>query len=229
MKRKFYTLIAIIIYILIAKSSFAQSNFGVIGGLNLTDMKDNLYPSYYDTKLNTGYHFGVFIQRKFSNQFFISEYDLLLDQKGMKREYSITTNGVTSSGSLSMTPLYIEAPGKIIHKIDLKNGKIELFLGLSIGVLIGGNINTTSTIDSAGHITSISTTKKIRSDLNDGNLKFMDAMFNLGTSYEYRDFILRIQYGFSLINIYSNDISGISQKNRVFSISIGYLLHQGIF
>lgn len=211
-----------------ATVSFAQVKFGVRAGLNLANMtvKDL---GDATQKMNTTFLVGV--NAEFSvNENLSFESGLLLSGKGTKIEYSESDEGITISGTASISPIYLEVPINALYKINLENGKILLFAGPYLGYGITGKTKseyTASGLPSGYTLSDLGfddTSEDIKfGTSDDSDMKAIDYGLNIGAGFEINNLQIRAQYGLGLNNLDPQSDSDFDMKNKVIGISIGYM------
>ena len=205
--------IAVIFLLTLAFQSSAQVKFGLKAGLNLSNMvdkdKDEIYSK--DFKSNPGYHFGVTAEYALDDKLSI-EPALLFSKKGYKMSESYS--GVDSKTLVNLN--YLEIPINGIYKIDLGETKLKIHAGPYLGFALSGKMKTTVTGEP-----DETTTIKIGSGTNK-DIKGLDFGLNVGAGLEFGVIEFGLQYGIGLANLTNSTVASAVQKNKVFSVSVGY-------
>lgn len=127
-----------IIFILVNTANAQLSSITPFGGITLSN-KHN--PSNIESSFKTGMSFGISVDYKVKNKFFIN-YGLGFEQKGTK--YSYTSNlggGLIINESNYLTYNYLYLP--VLAKFKLgKKGNFYFDFGNYAGYLLGGSVRT---------------------------------------------------------------------------------------
>lgn len=212
------------------KETKGKSNFGVKAGLNLSNMSIKNIPSGFEEKTLPSFHLGGVAEFNIAENFAL-EAGVLLSGKGGKYEYSETESGITITGILTVSPLYLEIPVNALYKAELGSAKLLLFVGPYIGLGVGGKIKTEYT---ASGLPSGVTLSSLGFDLDESEdieygtddnstLKRIDFGLNIGAGIEIKNIQIRAQYGLGLSNLDPKGSSDSETKNKVIGISIGYM------
>jgi hypothetical protein len=171
-----------------------------------------------------GFNIGGKAEYSLTKEFAI-EGGLSISQKGAKVEMS--NSGVTVTASIN--PLYLEIPINAVYKMDVGGIQLQGFAGPYLGFGIGGKISYTATGLPSG--LTIDNILSQMGKTNNAAIKFGSATtddmkgtdfgLNFGVGAEMKNIQVRLQYGLGLTNLANN--SGDTQKNGVFSISVGYM------
>ncbi len=192
----------------VVSHSFAEVKYCLLGGLNSSKYTEI---AEITIKSNTSYHFGGIAEYGIFDKISV-ESGLLFSIKGAIEEYSDRDLDITTT----IKPKYIEVPINIAYKIDLGTAKLHLFGGPYVGIGIGGKVDVNVSVMSSGRVNSFSRDIKFGSDL-----ARTDFGLNFGAGIEYKNILLRSQYGLGLSNVSPNSLS--TYENRVLGISLGYL------
>lgn len=193
--------------------SSAQVKFGLKAGLNLANMvikdKDEIYSK--DFKSKAGYHFGVTAEYAL-NEALSVEPALLLSTKGFKMSESYSGDEYTTKANLN----YLEIPINGIYKMDFGGTKLYVNAGPYLGFALSGKSKTTATGEP-----DETTTIKIGSGTNK-DIKGLDFGANIGAGVEFGVITFGLQYGIGLANLTNSTTASAIEKNKVFSVSVGY-------
>jgi len=190
-------------------ASFAQMNFGVTAGLNVSNatVKSQNTTTTFDWK--PGFQVGVFMDYALTPELSLIP-ELLFTQRGMKQDLS--KYGTT--GTYSMTLNYLQLPINVAYKFDLEAaGKLFPFAGLYLGYGLSGSWKDTSPGGRSGDV-------KFGSDANKHDLKPLDFGLNIGAGYQFTNYIFKLQYNLGLANL--SNRSGGTEKNSNIAVTLGY-------
>ena len=204
--KKGISLSILMLLLFVTTQSFAQINFGVRAGLNLSSAKVEL-PSSVTKKMLASFHVGGMVAYNFSETFAL-EPGLILSGEGVKFEETYLGTKYTYSYS----PLYLEIPVNAVYKINLGSAKLDLFAGPFFGIGIGGKYK-----DEDGSV-DIKFGTSDESDMKRGNFGL-----NFGAGIELNSILIRAQYGLGLANLDPQGSSSDEMKSRVIGISVGYM------
>jgi hypothetical protein len=201
---------------LISLSGFAQTRWGLRGGLNFADaaLKVGGLTSYDNTKMRVAPHLGGFAQFQVSSQFAV-QVNALLSSKGYREKID--------DNVLRSRPLYLEVPVYGMFQIPYKS--IAIFLAGG-GYLAYGFTGKTA-LDKADLSTGSakkSTPIAWGFDKDDNDLIPLDAGLNVGMGIQTDLFQLGIYYSYGLVNCFADGDADNIWRNRVLSVSVGYFL-----
>lgn len=208
-------------FLLAAPCLFAQNvTFGIQGGINIptigpTDPQNTgagaqIYPTF---------QFGGVLDVKLKH--FSFQPGIFITGKGNR---SVTTENFVSNGNpvpYNMTHIttlgYIEVPLNIVYKHTIKPGALYFGAGPYAAYAVWGSYDNKSVLNTYYN-------RVARTDVSFGSgsdqLKSMDYGANILAGLEMNNGMkLGLNYGLGFSNI-SN--AGISSKNRVFAVVIGY-------
>jgi hypothetical protein len=201
MKRLLFTLLLLAITV----AAFSQTiSFGFKGGFNLSEQSHS-NPSAYGSSLLQGFNAGGILDLGFQN--FSIQPGIFFSTKGEKdgSEFAGLNGNVSSKTVLS----YIEIPVNFLYKSKIaKNITLNLGGGPYIGYGTAENltINNNEPYDyGSGHHFAY---------------RNPDYGINFVAGIEVHKFIIDAGYGLGLANI---ALDGTTIKNRVASLSVGYL------
>ncbi|SHM42099.1 porin family protein [Chitinophaga sp. CF418] len=218
----------------ISFGAMSQVRLGVKGGWNLSTISVDNNGSVDKDRSLSGYHIGLIADVPLVPRILSFQPGVFYTTKGAKLESGDKDNSATVPYRKYTTrPQYIEVPLNIVGKIPV-GANTRLFAGvgpyLAFGVAGKNKVSTTL----AGVTTS--TESKIKWDddtpFHDGDpnqgldkYKRFDWGGNVQVGAEFRNFLVSAQYGhgFGKINSGGDDSRNDKNKNRVFSVSLGYL------
>ena len=204
--KKGISLFILMMLLLTTTQSFAQIQFGVRAGLNISTAKVEL-PSSVTKKMLASFHVGGMVAYNFSETFAL-EPGLLLSGGGVKFEETYLGTKYTYSYS----PFYLEIPVNAVYKVNLGSVKLDLFAGPFLGIGIAGKYK-----DENGSV-DIKFGTSSDSDMKRGNFGL-----NFGAGVEINNILIRAQYGLGLSNLDPQGSSDNELKSRVIGISVGYM------
>lgn len=179
----------------ISFASFAQTSFGIRGGVNFQNLngKDD-DGDKFENKLKLGVNVGVTADIPVVSPDYFLQSGLLFSTKGAKIE------GTDVKVKLS----YLEVPFTFLYKPTLGTGKLLLGVGPYIGYAVGGKIDDT--------------------DISfDNDFKRFDAGGNLLFGYQFaQNLSAQLNAQLGLVNIGQNDQGDATIKNTGFGVSLGY-------
>lgn len=219
--KKLSTLLVVIIALTLPTELFAQ-NFGIKGGLNLSNMlmKDDNKTYSDDYKMNPGFHVGPTAEFQLTEMFSI-ETGLLLSTKGFKASEEITLFGETLKTELKTNLLYLDIPIAAKASFDLGGAKIYGAFGPYLGFGLSGKTKLETTLNN--------TTKSEEEDIEWGSdktksdLKRLDFGLTMGAGVQINSIQIGVSYGLGLANISPYTDGGTKINNRVLGISAGYI------
>lgn len=203
--------------------SLSAQNLGVKAGLNFSNMlaKDDSETYSDDYKARTGFHIGAVAEIPVTDMFSF-EPGLLLSTRGYRFEESETDDGETYEYSLKANTMYLDIPLSAKAHFDL--GKIKAYglFGPYVGLGLSGKYKEETSF--GGETESEDTDIEWGSDKEKDNLKRLDFGLNVGAGVQVNSFQAGLVYGLGLANLSPSTDGGSQQKNRVFSITLGYYL-----
>jgi hypothetical protein len=202
---------------LLGSQSFAQIQFGAKAGLNIANVA--ISPSGGTSpKSVMGFKVGAFGDMMLGNSLAVGA-GLFISTKGAKSEYSYTTfdpntfTMVTVSTTSTVSVTYLEIPVTAKYYLNLGPAKLYGAAGPYLGMAMGGKVKTD------GESTKL---KFGSSDTDD--MKGMDLGLTLGAGVEINKLIIGLNYDLGLANLIPKPVGSETEKNRVFGISVGYIL-----
>jgi hypothetical protein len=196
-----------LLFLLAAKPAFSQIKVGLCGGINLATMAGQGL-SGFNVNTRTGFHLGAIVEKSFSQTLNIQS-GLLLSSKGAK----ISGNTFTSE----LSPMYLEIPINVLYRERFGSNRFQLFAGPYLGLGIAGKNKLTYRSETTSNDIKFGTA-------NDSNFTLTDVGMNVGAGMEIQRFLIRFQYGLSLLNLDPQNMDSADIKHRVIGISMGYML-----
>lgn len=207
----------IILLILVLAISFgmvyAQSVFGIKGGMNISRISGDDAVASSDSHL--GAHLGLIMKYNVMETL-IFQPELLYTQKGYNYKYSMNDIDYTIKNSFD----YIELPLLIKLNVEVGDVRFQPFVGPAVSYLISAKAKEKLSNDT----TTITRTSDVSDDLN--KLAFG---FAVGAEFVFqRRFIFGGRYNFGLSNVYKDNLEfqGPEVRNGVFMLNLGYLFNE---
>lgn len=213
----------------------AKSQVYVQGGLNLANIttsnsgatqKNNLLPTF-----NAG-----LMYRSNRNEPIALEAGLLLEGRGSKSDYYITSSTDDNYIKTKFNPLYLELPVNFILRLPLE-GKSNLFINagpyVAMGIAGKSKVETKllGSVDNSTYDIKFNDDNPTTSEQEDARydrLKRFDYGLNIGAGVDFKKVLLKVNYGYGLAKINSTQTDNSSNdknKYRTVSISLGIPLH----
>lgn len=218
----------------ISFGAMSQVRVGVKAGWNLSNISVNNNGSVDNDRTLSGFNVGVILDMPLVPQILSFQPGVFYTTKGAKLESGDRDNSTTNPFyKFTTNPQYIEVPLNFIGKIPLgDNTKLFAGLGPYIAFGVAGKNKVSTTLN--GVTTSQETKIKWDDDtpFNNGDpnqgldkFKRFDWGGNVQIGAEIHGVIIAAQYGLGLakINSGSSDSNNDKNKNRVFSLSAGFL------
>lgn len=219
----------------ISFAAMSQVRVGVKGGLNLANISVDNDGSVDNKKTLPTFHVGVIADMPLIKDILSFQPGVFYSSKGSKLESGNkgTPTLTEPYSKFTTNPQYIEVPLNFVGKIPLGTD-CRLFAGIGPYFAFGvagknkyefnnGVVNTTGKSD----IEWDDDTPFNNDDPNQGWNKYkrFDWGGNLMVGAELSHFLVSAQYGlgFGKINSGEDDSSDNKNKNRVFSVSVGFL------
>lgn len=199
-------------------NAFAQTTFGVRGGLNLADISLKTAGIGIDaSKVKPGFHLGAIVNHSLTD-IFAFETGLMLETKGSK----IKANALGGSTGEAVTNiLYLDVPVNLKATYDLGGLGVYGLFGPYVGFALSSKDKYTGEFKSFAGMSEYD--NKIGNG-DDDDLRRMDFGLMLGAGVEIEKFQFGIGYDWGLANIQPGGDSDNFAKNRVFKISVGMML-----
>lgn len=219
--KKIKNLLFILLIITLASSSFAQS-FGIKAGLNLSNMvmKDNDDTYSDDYKMLPGFHAGVVAEIPFSDMFSF-EPGLMLSTKGFKYDQSEEYLGETIETKMKMSLYYLDIPLNLKVNLGSDNLKFYGTFGPYVGMGLSGKYKVEAT--AMGESDSETTDVKWGTNEDDDDFKRVDFGLGIGAGVQVGPITAGAGYAMGLANISPYTDNGASMKNKVISVSVGFM------
>lgn len=218
----------------ISFAAMSQVRVGVKGGWNLSNISVNNNGSVDNDRSLSGYHIGAIVDFPIVPKILSLQPGVFYTTKGAKLESGDKDNSATIPYRKYTTrPQYIEVPLNVIGKIPVgTNTRLFAGIGPYMAFGVAGKNKVSTTL--AGVTTSTESNIKWDDDtpFHDGDpnqgldkYKRFDWGGNVQVGAEFRNFLVSAQYGhgFGKINSGGDDSRNDKNKNRVFSVSLGYL------
>lgn len=207
-------LLVVVITLTMTTEVFAQ-NFGIKGGLNLSNMlvKDDSKTYSNNYKIKPGIHLGATAEFPLAEMLSF-ETGLLLSTKGFtESKATMLYGGRFLKSKLRINLLYLDIPLTVKGSSDLGRAKSFGVFGPYLGFGLSGKAIETfenSTISNAKNI-------KWESDF-----RRPDFGITMGAGVEINSFQIGLSFNLGLANISPNTDGGAKINNRVFGVSVGY-------
>ncbi len=198
-----------------------DSNFGLKGGLNLSNMliKDDDETYSDDFKMKPGFHVGAMAEFPLS-EIFSFETGLFLSTKGYKISEEETLMGETLKMETKANLLYLDIPLTAKATFDLGGAKIYGVFGPYVGMGLSGKGKEEVTYD--GETETEEEDVEWGSDKEKDDLKRLDFGLTMGGGVEINSIQIGLTYALGLANISSYTDYGTKINNRVLGLSVGY-------
>ncbi|MEO6498770.1 MAG: porin family protein [Mucilaginibacter sp.] len=198
-------------------ATFAQSTFGVKGGLNFSKLSySNIGQDVgYSSDMMTTFQAGVFADFKVSESVSIQP-ALLYSVKGAK-----TNIGGPSTNTIAKTTIkYLHLPVNILFHKPL--GKHELYFGGGpfISYALSGKIKGSTVMFEEGVKTVKPVDEKLKFTDTSNGIKRTDAGLEILAGFKFSNgFLVNLNYDFGLANI---EYGSPTTRTRVLGVSVGY-------
>ena len=212
--------LVVIAFTMATDELFAQ-NFGLKGGLNLSNMlmKDDDDTYSDDYKMKPGFHVGATAEFPLSEMFSF-ETGLLLSTKGFQISEEETEMGETYKMEGKLNLLYLDIPLTGKAKFDVGGAKIYGVFGPYVGMGLSGKSKYEATYD--GETETEEEDIEWGSDEDESDLKRLDFGLTMGAGVEINSIQIGLSYNFGLANISPYTEGGTKVNNRVLGLSVGY-------
>ena len=203
---------------LFSVNSFAQTSYGVRGGLNLADVSLKASGIGIDaSNIKPGFHIGAFMDHSLTN-IFAFETGLMLETKGSK----IKANKIGGTTGEAVTNIwYLDIPINLKASYDLGGVGIYGLFGPYVGFALSAKDKYTGDFKD---LEGVSEYDNNIGSSDDDDLKRMDFGLAMGAGVEIDKFQFGLGYNLGLANIQPGGDSDNFVKNRVFKISVGLML-----
>lgn len=183
--------------------------FGAKLGLNVSSITGDVT----DSKSLIGAQFGGFAEIKISDKFAVQP-ELLFSMQGAKSEYSDSDIDYSYSEESKTKLNYLNVP--ILAKYYVAE-KFALLAGPQFGILMSAK----EEYEFSENLDGVTDSGSESIDAKEF-YKSLALSFNLGASYSITEnFFVDAKYNLGLSNVLK-DADGVSQKNSVFQLSVGY-------
>jgi len=182
----------------------AQTSYGLKAGVNFAKYKISGGNTTYTSDANTSFYITGYADIPFAPSFSVQP-GLSLQGKGGK--VSAGEFGLDEDAKDNL--MYIEVPVNLVYYVPTGDaGKVFLGAGPYAGFGIHAKASKGNYSESGS--------------FGDAGIKTFDAGLNLLAGYKLTNgFLINAGYGLGLTNMYK-DIEGVTSKNRVFSVGVGY-------
>lgn len=216
----------------ISFGAMAQTRLGVKAGWNLSSITFNNSGDVHRDNSLSGFNVGLIADFPLVTNILSFQPGVFYSTKGSKVEYG-DRDAASGYGKVTTRPSYIEVPLNFIGKIPVgTNARLFGGVGPYFAFGVAGKNKAEYTV--AGVTRSESTSIKWDDDtpFNDGDpnqgigkYKRFDWGGNVQVGAEISNFLISAQYGigFAKINSGGENSNNDKNKNRVFSVNVGYL------
>ncbi len=223
--KKLLSLFTVILLIALLPAK-AQFHMGVKGGLNLANMNVSNLPAGFTNNMVASFHLGAYVEKPLIKSFGI-ESGLYLSGKGLKEEFSQSILVYSISGSVKITPYYLELPVNAVYNLNIRLIKLRFFAGPYIAYGLAGRVN--SDFSATGLPIDLSSLGLVNESRNivfgsdtTSDVKPFDFGVNIGVGAEIKKFTFNIQYGLGFVNVAAENATAYEGKNRLLTFSLGY-------
>ncbi len=206
--------------LLSSSAIFAQTKFGVKGGVNFANVnvKEDESPFSMSPSSITSFHVTGLADIPVSSIFSLQP-GLSFTGKGFKVDMSEDGNTYKATANV----YYLEIPINAVAKFPAGSGKFFIGAGPYAGIGLTGKTKTETSGDIADLIPSEKKDIKFGNNAEEDDLKRADLGLNFLAGYELNNGLtLNGGYGLGLTNLEPKG-NGASSKHKVFSISVGFL------
>lgn len=227
------SILAVVAIAAMAVSAKAQDNkYYLKAGFNMANVSTSKDGSYDNSTSLPSFHAGFMADLPLGTLLSVQP-GLLFTGKGSKVETGSSSDAIYYKNSVN--PYYIELPVNLTANIPLVDGESKFFIGAGpyAAVGIGGKYKSTfktpgGTINSDGKIefTNDDPTTAEEEGAGLGRMKRFDYGINGTAGFAFKNLLVSINYGHGLakLNSGSDNTTNDSNKNRVWSISLGVSL-----
>lgn len=229
MKKKF--LLLSLAALSMSFAAMSQARVGIKAGWNLSNITTDNEGNTKDSRSLSGFNVGAIVDLPLVPKILSFQPGVFYSTKGTKVDLSNNTTATTSK--FTTNPSYIEVPLNFIAKLPV-GPNARLFAGagpyFAFGVAGKNKYETTvagNTLSSSSNIKWDDDTPFNNGDPNQGFDKFkrFDWGGNVQVGAEISNFLISAQYGIGFAKVRSGQDNSTDDKskNRVFSVSVGYL------
>lgn len=201
-------------------------------GFNLANVSTSNNGSYDNANALPSFHAGFMADFPLGKLLSVQP-GLLFTGKGAKLETGNSSDAIYYKNSVN--PYYIELPVNLLVNIPLVDGESKFFIGAGpyAAVGIAGKYKTTiktpgGTTNSEGKIkfTNDDPTTSAEEGAGLGRMKRFDYGINGTAGFAFKNLLVSVNYGhgFAKLNSGSDNTANDSNKNRVWSLSLGVSL-----
>lgn len=206
----------------LAFSAAAQNSpvkFGLKAGVSFANMTASSQNISVSGSNHTSFYVGGTVDIPVEGVFSIQP-GLTFIGKGYKYSGSGAVVGVAGNVEEKVSPFYLEIPVNILANFQAGDGKFFVGAGPYYAFGITGKHTLTQTISSAP--TSFNENIKFGNDAN-SDLKRGDFGLNFLAGYQLKNGLsFNASYGLGLSNILPDNTMSVKQKNRVFTVGLGF-------
>ncbi|MGO4294670.1 porin family protein [Chitinophaga sp. RAB17] len=229
MKKKF--LLLSLAALSISFAAMSQARVGIKAGWNLSNITTDNAGNTKDSRSLSGFNVGAIVDLPLVPKILSFQPGVFYSTKGTKVDLSNSTT--TTYSKFTTNPSYIEVPLNFIAKLPV-GPNARLFAGagpyFAFGVAGKNKYENTvagNTLSSSSNIKWDDDTPFNNGDPNKGYDKFkrFDWGGNVQVGAEISNFLISAQYGIGFAKVRSGQDNSTDDKskNRVFSVSVGYL------
>jgi hypothetical protein len=212
-----YIILALLVITMSFGLVYAQSVFGIKGGMNISRIAGPDAVGSSDSHL--GFHMGALIQYNLMKSLVLQP-ELLYTEKGYNYKYSEEFTNIDYSVHNSFD--YIEVPVLIKLNVAVEDIQFQPYLGPAVSYLINGKQKEKLSMVDSG------TTVTHENDVAD-QINKLAFGFAVGAEFVIQKrFIFGGRYNFGLSNVYKDNLDGQGPdvQNGVFMVSLGYLFNK---
>ncbi|GEP93483.1 Outer membrane protein beta-barrel domain-containing protein [Chitinophaga terrae (ex Kim and Jung 2007)] len=212
--------------------AMSQARVGIKGGWNLSNITISNTGETKDSRSLSGFNIGAIADLPLVPRILSFQPGVFYTTKGTKLETGDRNSTTNPYAKYTLNPSYIEIPLNFVAKLPLSE-QASLFAGVGPYFAFGVAGKQKYETVLAGVTTTTSSSIKWDDDTpfnNDPNtaynkLRRFDWGGNVQVGAEISNFLIAAQYGIGFNKIYSGqeNSSDEKSKNRVFSVSVGYL------
>lgn len=233
MKKKF--LLLSFAALSISFAAMSQARVGIKAGWNLSNITTDNAGNTKDSRSLSGFNVGAIVDLPLVPKILSFQPGVFYTTKGTKFEVGDKNNVTVTSPYTKFTssPSYIEIPLNFIAKLPIgENARLFAGAGPYFAFGVAGKnkyeqITSVSTSNSSSNIKWDDDTPFNTGDPNQGFDKFkrFDWGGNVQIGAELSNFLISAQYGIGFAKVRSGQDNSTDDKskNRVFSVSVGYL------
>ncbi|HVI43671.1 MAG TPA: porin family protein [Chitinophaga sp.] len=216
-------------------AAMSQARVGIKGGWNLSNITTDNSGGTKDSRSLSGFNVGAIVDLPLVPKILSFQPGVFYTTKGSKIDAGTKSGATPTSPYLktSVNPSYIEVPLNFVAKLPV-GPSVKLFAGAGpyFAYGVGGKFKN----EVYNGVTTVTTSTNIKWDddtpFNGGDpnkaldkFKRFDWGGNVQVGAEIKNFLISAQYGIGFAKIRSGQDNSTDNKdkNRVFSVSVGYL------